>query len=137
VIVSRRFRFSAAHRLYQHEGKCVHPHGHNYVAEVTVEAAKLDEVGRVIDFAVMKETVGAWIEDNWDHAFIMFEADAEMTEIYDVHPEWRKYVMDRNPTAENMAYELFLIAHNRLKSHRVRVTRVRLWETADCYADAV
>jgi 6-pyruvoyltetrahydropterin/6-carboxytetrahydropterin synthase len=138
VIVTRRFRFSAGHRLFGHEGKCLHPHGHNYEAAITVEAqAGLDPLGRVIDFAVLKEAVGGWIDENWDHAFIVFDGDAEMMAIYAEHPEWRKYVMDRNPTAENMAQVLFLAAYDRLKRHRVRVRRVRLWETSDCYADAV
>lgn len=66
--VTRRIEFDAGHRITRHESRCAHPHGHRYVAEVTVAAPELDPAGRVVDFGVMKQILGAWIDEHWDHA---------------------------------------------------------------------
>jgi len=132
---TRRLTFCAGHRVFGHESKCAHPHGHNYVAEITVEAA-LDSIGRVIDFSVIKEQVGGWIEANWDHAFLVFEGDHEMMAVFEEHPEWRMFILIVNPTVENLAQVLLAIASDLLAPNGVKVTRVRLHETENCYADA-
>ena len=62
----RRITFNAGHRLWKHEGRCEHIHGHNYVAYFHATARELDEIGRVIDFNVLKTRLGDWIEENWD-----------------------------------------------------------------------
>lgn len=49
ISCTRRLTFAAGHRVWKHEGKCAHPHGHNYVVEVTARAAARDaarEIGR-------------------------------------------------------------------------------------------
>ena len=73
--ITRRLEFDAGHRVFGHESKCATLHGHRYVVEVTAQAAKLDSVGRVIDFSVLKERIGAWLDEKWDHNVIVFEQD--------------------------------------------------------------
>ena len=51
----RKIHFSAGHRVYGHESKCSNLHGHNYVLWVHAGAKELDELGRVIDFSVLKD----------------------------------------------------------------------------------
>ena len=75
---TRRVQFCAGHRVMGHENKCAHLHGHNYVALITARADKLDSVGRVIDFSVIKQRVGGWIEQHWDHGFIIARNDEQV-----------------------------------------------------------
>ena len=124
-----------------HENKCAHLHGHNYVALVTAEAEKLDIVGRVIDFGVLKERVGGWIDREWDHGFIANEADAEVVAMLSAFAprhgaEQRLYRLNGNPTAEVMAdYLLRSVCPVVLAGTGVRVVKVQLWETENCYAE--
>ena len=66
---------SCGHRVFQHESKCAHLHGHNYRVHFTCEAEELDNIGRVIDFSDMKSRLCMWLEDNWDHKTLIWEND--------------------------------------------------------------
>lgn len=133
VSVTRRLQFCAGHRVYGHESKCAHPHGHNYVAHITAIAEQLDGVGRVIDFGVLKDRIGGWIDRTWDHAFIAYIQDTTMCQFL-LDNQFHAYLMPSNPTAENMAAELLSIANHLLEGTGVRVTRVDLEETENCRA---
>lgn len=134
--ITRRFQFCAGHRVYGHESKCRHPHGHNYVVYVTAEPMQgLDSIGRVIDFSVIKDRLGAWIEEHWDHSFLYWKDDEEMSGVYDNHPEWKHFVMPCNPTAENMASFLYQIVCPALFADKnIDVTKVVIHETENCFA---
>jgi 6-pyruvoyltetrahydropterin/6-carboxytetrahydropterin synthase len=132
---TRRIVFSAGHRVAGHESKCGNPHGHNYVAEITATAPHLDRIGRIIDFSVIKERVGKWIDENWDHAFLVFAEDLEMMDVMTGH-RFRHFALPINPTAEGMAqYLLAEVCPVVLSDCRVCVERIRLWETENCYAE--
>lgn len=147
--VSRRIQFCAGHRLIGHEGHCRHVHGHNYVVRIIAEPlmdgpatistrpdSSLDSVGRVVDFSVLKEKVGGWIEEHWDHSFIANRDDVLLIQFLEAsgHPY---YVMDCNPTAENMAAHLLRdVCPEVLKGVAVRVVRIELDETENCTATA-
>lgn len=152
ISITRQFGFDAGHRVLRHESKCATLHGHRYTAEVTVESPELDALGRVIDFSVLKSIVGQWIDDNWDHTMILHENDplslalrsprnvvpfAFGTRIADILGPRPAYILTgkRNPTAENLAEELAIVATALLAPHNLTVTQVRLWETPNCYAD--
>jgi 6-pyruvoyltetrahydropterin/6-carboxytetrahydropterin synthase len=141
ITATRRIQFCAGHRVVGHESRCAHLHGHNYVALVTASAEQLDGVGRVIDFSVLKESVGSWIEEYWDHGFVLWIEDgpgqAAMASMrLDGIPQ-KEYIMPSNPTAENMArFLLFSIGPRVLDGTGVRLTKVVLWETENCFAEA-
>ena len=140
ITCTRRYQFCAGHRVHGHENKCAQIHGHNYVVMITARADDdgLDDIGRVIDFSVLKEKIGGWIDRNWDHKFIAWEEDpviAALTDGADKH--WPIYYLPENPTAENMAAHLLLeVGPRELVNTRVTLTAVRVWETENCYADA-
>lgn len=136
ISCTRRIQFCAGHRVFNHESKCRNLHGHNYV--VLFEAsAKLDDLGRVIDFSVLKEKLGGWIDRNWDHGFILFEQDSIAIELIRGIAGQKLFLMPTNPTAENMAsYLLDKVCPGLLHSTGVEITSVRVWETENCYADA-
>jgi 6-pyruvoyltetrahydropterin/6-carboxytetrahydropterin synthase len=102
--VHRYHDFSAGHRVYGHENKCAHLHGHNYRAHFTVVArnALLDEVGRVIDFSEIKTRLCDWIEKHWDHKFIVFMGDPWCSRLAELDPNG-VVMVTFNPTAENLA----------------------------------
>lgn len=130
---TRLLEFDAAHRLLGHESLCAHNHGHRYRVEITC-SAQLDAVGRVIDFSVIKQKVGAWILEHWDHATIANGADVGYLAALEAMGETRVYRMDGNPTGERIASELLAVASRILAP--IGVIRVRVWETPNCYADA-
>ncbi len=136
--VTKRFDFSAAHRIVGHEGACRYLHGHNFAAEVTVESATLDGLGMVVDFGVLKNAVGEWIEGNWDHQTLLSRDDPLQGRL-DVG---NVYTMPGPPTAESMARVIYEVCSRRLnmaltlsKKQDFRMTKVRVYESASCYAE--
>lgn len=136
---TRILEFDAAHRVVNHESKCATLHGHRYKIEITAEADKLDSIGRVIDFSVLKEKIGTWLDTNWDHTTILFSEDVETIKALRWIPHFKEpFVAPWNPTAENMAeYLLNDVCFKQLQDTGVLVTRVRVWETPNCYAECV
>ena len=131
--LTRRYRFSASHRLYSDElseeqnratfGKCANPygHGHDYVVEVTVRGPLDQETGRVIDLDVMDGLVQSAVVAPMEHANLN-------TDI----AEFERLV----PTTENLA----LVVKERLDRHltdraaskgfgRTSIARIRIEET--------
>ena len=139
--VIRRIHFSAGHRLVGHEGSCAHLHGHNYVVFIHA-SGELDSVGRVIDFAVLKERVGGWILENWDHGFLVASHDEDARRAIAAFSsgglKQKAFVLDRNPTAENIAQFLALDVSPRvLRGTGVKVNKIVVQETENCFAECV
>jgi 6-pyruvoyltetrahydropterin/6-carboxytetrahydropterin synthase len=138
IIVKKCIGFCAGHRLVGHGGKCEHFHGHNYRVEISLAAESLDEVGRVVDFADIKRMFKDWIDEHWDHGFLLYEHDDNgVAAIQQVHP-CKAYVLPYNPTAENIArYLLDHVAPKLLESfpHAVRVERIGVWENESSCAE--
>ncbi len=134
---TRKIEFDAAHRVIGHEHKCRLLHGHRYVLEATFEASALDNVGRVIDFGVIKQVLGAWIDEHWDHNTILNEADRSLGDEISKVTGQKIFYLQNNPTAENMAeYLLNNVCNSLFKEEMVRCTKIKLWETPNCYAQA-
>jgi 6-pyruvoyltetrahydropterin/6-carboxytetrahydropterin synthase len=137
VTAVRRVQFCAGHRVQQHESKCRNLHGHNYVAFFhAVADAGLDRLGRVIDFAVLKERLGGWIDEHWDHGFVLCRDDAEAIAAVQRVAGQKLSLLSTNPTAENMAsYLLDEVCPRALADTPVRITKVVLWETENCFVE--
>lgn len=144
--VSRYHDISCGHRVVGHEGKCRFLHGHNYRIHFECTAPDVDAVGRVIDFSVIKSKLCMWIENNWDHQMLLWEADPLLGIVYrlETDDDEMNSAMDQsfcsvpfNPTAENMAaYLLEEIGPERLAGTGVTLTRVVVEETRKCSAEA-
>jgi 6-pyruvoyltetrahydropterin/6-carboxytetrahydropterin synthase len=86
VALTRRYRFSAAHRLHSPAlsedqnlkifGKCNNPngHGHNYTVEVTVRGAVDRETGMVTDLDRLDQAVERRVIDRFDHQHLNYDA---------------------------------------------------------------
>lgn len=139
VTCSRRLEWDAMHRIPQHESKCRAFHGHRYVAEISCTAETLDSAGRVVDFGVIKELVGGWIDRHWDHTAILLRDDPDpacqaiaATNSAAGRPV---YWLDVPPTAENLVQELARVASQLLRPVGVDVVHIRLWETPNGAAE--
>lgn len=114
-------------------------HGHNYVAYFHARSRQqgsLDPVGRVIDFGVLKQRLGGWIDEFWDHAFIVWEQDEELRHALESVRGQRIFLLPENPTAENMAsYLLNVVGPLVLADTAVELVKVQLWETENCCAE--
>lgn len=154
--VTRSFPFDYGHRVIGHEGKCRHLHGHRGVGEVTVfhDNQILDHLQRVVDFGVLKESIGTWIDFYWDHNMILSHRDPllQACDLLRQQLKWKDpwamfdgkapYILepdDGNPTAETLAKVLFhqsqRIIHSQEKLQGLAVYHVRIWETPTCAAD--
>ncbi|OGP67291.1 MAG: 6-carboxytetrahydropterin synthase QueD [Deltaproteobacteria bacterium RBG_16_44_11] len=104
--------FSAAHILSQVGGKCEELHGHNFKVELTLGAPVLNQSGLLIDFRLVKKWLGE-IMDELDHK--------HLNEI--------SYFAGINPSAENVAKYIAEKIAPAAKAARVKVTRVKVWES--------
>lgn len=124
--VSREIDFCYGHRLLDYPGKCRFLHGHNGRAIITFESGHLDRRGMVLDFGEIKQLVSAWIDQTLDHRMILHRDDPAV-------PDLRRLgepllLLDRNPTAENIARLILEYATAR----GLPVVEVKLWETPRC-----
>lgn len=126
--VTREITFCYGHRLLNYEGKCRHLHGHNGVAVVTLEGPKLDDRGMLVDFGEIKRKIQFWIDEEIDHNMLLHRDDP-LIPVLKERGE-RFYVMDENPTAENIARLIY--EHGREAG--LPVVEVQLWETPNCLA---
>ncbi len=126
--VSREIEFCYGHRLLDYDGKCRYLHGHNGVALVTIEAARLDHRGMVMDFSEIKQVLSQWIDQSLDHRMILRRDDPAVAPLQQLGEPL--YLLDVNPTAENIARLIYDYA----LSQGFPVVEVRLWETPRCCA---
>ena len=85
-----RADFEAAHYIKNYPGKCARLHGHNWIVEAEVVGDKLNELGILIDFKILKTELKKILEE-FDHQYL------NELEIFS----------DKNPTAENLAKIIF------------------------------
>jgi 6-pyruvoyltetrahydropterin/6-carboxytetrahydropterin synthase len=131
VYLTRRYRFSAAHRLHNDAlsveenrrlyGKCDNPygHGHNYVLDVTLAGEIDSATGMVYDVSELDRAVGREVLEPFD--LINLNTDIE---------EFRAQV----PTTENVCLAIYRRLQGKLggagRWSSARLARVRLEETS-------
>ncbi len=135
IICTRRIEFDAAHRIRDHESKCKMLHGHRYALEASFSADGLDNLGRVIDFGAIREILGSWIDENFDHNTILSKDDAELGEKIAQETGQKIFYLNYHPTAENIARFLFEeICPKLFAYHDIKCVEIKLYETPNCYA---
>lgn len=136
ISCTRRIEFDSAHRILNHESKCKMLHGHRYALEATFIASELDNLGRVIDFGVIKEILGKWIDENLDHNTILSIKDKNLGDRISAITSQKIYYMQNNPTAENIANHIFQdICPKLFEKASVKCVAIKLYETPNCYSD--
>lgn len=140
MITAERYHdISCGHRVHGHESKCAHLHGHNYRVHFTVRpvaGAGLDAVGRVLDFSVIKARLCQWLEDHWDHRFLVWSQDPWYPDLKLLDP-LGVVAVPFNPTAERMAQWLLEVeGPAQLQGTGCELIVVRVEETSKCAAIA-
>ena len=136
ILAHRYHDISCGHRVFGHESKCKHLHGHNYRIHFSIESQSgaLDPVGRVLDFNAIKAHLCAWLEREWDHKLLLWVDDPWVTLLTSLD-KGGVVALPFNPTAENMAVYLLETVAPKLLAGAVCVG-VRIEETAKCHASA-
>lgn len=134
VYLTRRYRFSASHRLHSEAlsaeanariyGKCNNPygHGHNYTLHVTVGGPVDPATGMTLDLGVLDRVVNEEVLKPLDHTHLNLDV-----------PIFKNVV----PTTENLCAEIFKILQAKLAQAAggspARLKRVLLEETNSNY----
>lgn len=133
ITANRYHDISCGHRVHGHEGKCAHLHGHNYRFHFTI-TGELDNIGRVLDFSVIKERLCEWLEENYDHKCLIWENDPLLQALKDIDPEGIVTV-SYNPTAENIAkFMVEDVAPVALDGTGAKLIKCLIEETRKCSA---
>jgi 6-pyruvoyltetrahydropterin/6-carboxytetrahydropterin synthase len=141
--ITRKLEFDAGHRIPDHRSQCRNLHGHRYVLEITlqgelVETEGAPDRGMVMDFADVKALAMEHLVNKWDHAFIVYARDEVVRSFLEKMADHKTVVLDRIPTVENLAAEAFRILSEVYNDHYgvdLKLKRVRLYETPNCWAD--
>lgn len=105
--------FEAAHRIVDYPGKCDRLHGHSWTVEASVIGDKLDELGMLVDFKLVKGYLRDLLE-TLDHRLLN---------------ELPPFV-ETNPTAENIAKFLYSeMKKAEFFNDDVKLKYVKVWES--------
>ncbi len=145
MLITRRLEFDAGHRIPEHDSQCRHLHGHRYAIEITlsgdvIEKKGAPENGMVMDFARVGDIARKHLVEAWDHAFLVYSGDTAVVNFLNSLPGHKTVLLKATPTAENLALEAFRIlsrAYQDIYGNHLRLERIRLYETPNCWADAV
>lgn len=142
--ITTRLEFDAGHRIPNHKSQCRNLHGHRYVIEVTLKGdiiseEQVSENGMVMDFSDVKRIAKESVVNVWDHAFLVFKHDIVVLDFLNSLPNHKTVIFPTVPTAENMAAEAFKVLNGEYQDiygNQLKLTRVRLYETPNNWADA-
>lgn len=139
--VTKKIKWCSGHRIYGHTGDCRFLHGHNYEAHITAEMPKLDRLGMVCDFKEFG-LIKKWVDDNWDHAFLISAYDDMMLRVKEMVGNKSKWFVfpksdlyDWNTTAECMAKFLLDDVCCGFMQGQTKIKKIRVYETDTCYAE--
>lgn len=105
MIVSRAFRFYAAHRNYLIADKCANLHGHRYGLEVEVQPPSLDGAGVSVLFGDL-EAMLAPVVAQYDHSLIISSDDPAKDALLDSQACGKTIIIDTPSSAEHLCLRL-------------------------------
>ncbi len=132
VYITRRERFSAAHRLYNPEwteeqnnsfyGGCANPnwHGHNYELWVTVKGEVRKEYGYLVDLKLLGAVIREHVTSRLDHRNINLDVD---------------FMQGKMVSTENLAIAIWEEIEPHIKALKVELHSIRIQETENNYVE--
>ena len=132
IYITRRERFSAAHKLYREDwsleqneavfGNCSNPnwHGHNYELFVTVKGEVDAETGFLIDLKKMKRIILEHVVNKLDHKNVNLDVD---------------FMQGKKASTEVIAIEIFKELKSHFERENVQLHSVKLYETENNYVE--
>ncbi len=145
MLISSKLEFDAGHRIPSHNSQCRHLHGHRYAVEITLSGDIITDEGiakqgMVMDYSEVKQIAKDALVNKWDHAFLVYSGDVQVLQFLQSIEDHKTVVLDMPPTAENLALVAFNILDNAYQDNygnHLRLEQVRLFETPNCWADAI
>lgn len=113
--------FSSAHQLRGYRGKCENLHGHNYKIEIYARGKELNNIGLLVDFVELKQAADDLVT-YLDHKNLN---------------ELEPFVVEQNPSAENVARFVLEKLAAKINDERVQIYKVRCFETPTSVATYV
>lgn len=130
ILAYREHEFCYGHMLTDNTSKCHTPHGHNGLVKFTV-SGELNSQGMVLDFSIIKEKLCQWLEDNWDHRFLVSRWDERANFMKELSS--KTVILPFNPTAENLAKHLLnVVGPDQLIGTGAELIKVDFYETSKC-----
>ncbi len=132
MYISRRERFSAAHKLWNYEfsdeknieiyDKCANAnfHGHNYELIVTLRGEIDKSTGYVFDLKKLSEILNQRVINKLDHKNLNLDVD---------------FLKDLIPTAENIAFAIWNEIEAELKTANCQLHKIKLIETENNFVE--
>jgi 6-pyruvoyltetrahydropterin/6-carboxytetrahydropterin synthase len=126
IYLTRRERFSAAHRLFQPNlsdeenialyGACANPnwHGHNYELFITVKGKVNESTGYVVDLKQVSNIVKERVIDKLDHKNINTEVD---------------FMAETIASTENIAIAIWNQLNHEIEALGIKLHCIKLVET--------
>lgn len=126
IYLTRRERFSAAHRLFQKNlseeenfelyGQCANPnwHGHNYVLWVTIKGDVKKDTGYVVDLKLISKIIKKKVIEKLDHKNVNLEVE---------------FMKDQIASTENLAIGIWNELEKEISELGVLLHSVKLQET--------
>jgi 6-pyruvoyltetrahydropterin/6-carboxytetrahydropterin synthase len=147
----KTFTVESGHLLSKHPERCRFPHGHTRTIEVVVSGDTLDEGGMLVDFKALKLALQGFL-DRFDHATAINSEDPLLPTLREMYPPEAIVVFEgTEPTTEAIARQIYEAACRvvregfcektpsgavySIEPGRVRVDRVRVWETPSSWAE--
>lgn len=130
MLITRRFRFSAAHRYYDESlspeenqrlfGKCAgaHGHGHNYVLDVTVRGPLDPKTGMIVNLKDLKAAVTERVIERYDFKHLNFDVDD---------------FKGTQPTCEQIAVKVWELLDGKIPG--CELARLRVYESDELFAE--
>ncbi len=98
-----------------------------------IESQSLNDLSLVYDFTDLKDKVKTWVDDNWDHAFLVNSQDSELISGLGSASLVRLYeFQNENPSCEVMSRVLY---EKTVELCDLAPAKVRLWESVNQYAE--
>lgn len=128
MFITRRFHFSASHRVYNPVlsdeenfkiyGKCSNPngHGHNYVMDVTVNGDVNEQTGFVMDLTELKSIVEEHIIGKVDHKNLNVDVD---------------FMNGVLPSTENIAKKFWEQIESKVNTSKRKLYSIKISETVN------
>jgi len=132
IYVTRRERFSSAHRMYREEwpddenlkvfGKCSNPnwHGHNYILYVTVKGDPSPDLGFFININTLKRIINEKVIEKIDHKNINLEVD---------------FMHGQMATTENLAIAIWKVLRPEIEKEGAFLHCIKITETENNFVE--
>jgi len=140
--LTRRYRFSASHRLYADSltetenraifGKCANPfgHGHDYTLEVSVRGPHDENTGWVVDLDLLDGLVRRTILDPMEHSNLNVDIGEFQGELVPTTENLAIVVRDRIADGWTPVFEASAFPHVALDKIRIEETKRNIFEVS-------